>query len=141
MVTAADEAIRLRAPDGVVTDADRALLRTHKSHVLALLKAECVVTDPAAAVIISVFGSGTRVVASEVPATWPPAGGSIPTSSAFDPFTVTPPAGSCRCCGSAAWQRAGTGWTYGRCHPVPGEPEAANRRRGSGVLNDPEGES
>jgi len=113
-------------PASRLTEEDRAALRTNKPALLTLLAAEAAdpatplrLWEPEVQLALEVF-PGARVIAHNVPAVWPPAGGWCPAPARHvDPYTSEPPPVPCLSCAGTTWHRAGTGWTCGTCHPQP----------------------
>jgi len=132
VVSGADGSLRLRAPCGVLTSADRAAVAAHKPDLLALLapnqEPEGSPTEPdgkmtgaTVADAIEAF-PGSRVVADKQPAVWPPEGGYVPEEAQRrqdERFGPTSPAGPCPACDEREYHWAGDGWTCSTCHPRP----------------------
>src|SRR5262249_35459240 len=98
----------------------------NKLALITLLQAEAAepatplrLWEPDVQVALEVF-PGAQVIAHNVPAVWPPAGGWVPSSArSVNPYTPEPPSVPCPMCASSTWHRAGDGWTCSTCHPQP----------------------
>ncbi len=118
--------LRVDAPAGRLTEADRVALRQHRDELVAILVAEVrhstTPVDLPAREVLAVF-PGATIVPSE---SWPPPGavearawlaGSKPTVDFYGPERPSAP---CNLCGSSAWwHQRGTAWLCAVCHPDP----------------------